>query len=101
MKNRRNSKLSNKINYALEVPREISDNNPKITIIGFDEMLIENYKGILEYEEFYIKISTNIGNININGFNLSLEQVTEDDISVKGTIESFDIDRMLDENAEK
>ena len=79
------------------MPREISDNNPKITIISFDEMLIENYKGILEYEEFYIKVNTSIGTININGFNLSLEQVTEDDISVKGKIESIDIERVEDE----
>ena len=96
MKNRRNNRLSNKINNILEVPRELTDNNPKITIIGFDEMLIENYKGILEYEEFYIKVNTSIGNININGFNLELEQVTEDDISVKGKIESFDVDRIID-----
>lgn len=79
------------------MPREISDNNPKLTIISFDEMLIENYKGILEYEEFYIKVNTSIGTININGFNLSLEQVTEDDISVKGKIESIDIERVEDE----
>ncbi len=101
MKKKKNSKITDKVNRILEVPREISDNNPKITIIGFDEMLIENYKGILEYEEFYIKISTSIGNININGFNLSLEQVTEDDISVKGKIDSFDIDRILDDNIEE
>ena len=97
MKNKRTSRIQNKLNNILEVPRELSDNNPKITIIGFDEMLIENYKGILEYEEFYIKVNTSVGNININGFNLNLEQVTEDDILVKGTIESFDIDRIIDD----
>lgn len=97
MKNKKTSRISNKLNNILEVPREISNNNPKITIIGFDEMLIENYKGILEYEEFYIKVNTSIGNININGFNLDLQQVTEDDILVKGTIESFDIDRIIDD----
>ncbi|MDO5555271.1 MAG: YabP/YqfC family sporulation protein [Clostridia bacterium] len=97
MKNKKNTKVTNKINEILEVPREISAGNPKLTIIGFDEMLIENYKGILEYEEFYIKINTTIGNINISGFNLSLEQVTEDDISVKGKIESIDIERVIDE----
>ena len=97
MKNKRTGRLSNKLNNILEVPRELADNNPKITIIGFDEMLIENYKGILEYEEFFIKVNTNIGSININGFNLHLEQVTEDDILVKGTIESFDIDRIIDD----
>ena len=100
MKNKRNSRLSNKIDQLLELPREISGSEPKITIIGFDEMLIENYKGILEYEEFYIKVSTNIGSININGFNLKLEQVTEDDISVKGKIESIDIERVIDEEDE-
>ena len=97
MKNKKINRISNKINSILEVPRELTDNNPKITIIGFNEMLIENYKGILEYEEFYIKINTSIGNININGFNLDLQQVTEDDILVKGTIESFDIDRIIDD----
>ena len=100
MKSRKTNRISNKLNNILEVPRELTDNNPKITIIGFDEMLIENYKGILEYEEFYIKINTNIGNININGFNLDLQQVTEDDILVKGTIESLDIDRVIDDDEE-
>ena len=95
MKNKRNTRFANKVNKILEVPREITEKSPKFTIIGFDEMLIENYKGILEYEEFYIKIKTEIGNININGFNLSLEQVTEDDISVKGKIESISIERIL------
>ena len=100
MKNKKINRFSEKINKALEVPRELSENETKITIIGFDEMLIENYKGILEYEEFYIKIKTDIGNININGFQLRLEQVTEDDISVKGKIESIDVERILDEEEE-
>ena len=97
MRNKKTNRISNKINNILEVPKELTDNNPKITIIGFDEMLIENYKGILEYEEFYIKVNTSIGNININGFNLDIQQVTEDDIFVKGTIESFDLDRIIDD----
>lgn len=97
MKKKKNNRFSSKIDEILEVPREISSVDPKVTIISFDEMLVENYKGILEYEEFYIKINTAIGNINVNGFNLRLEQVTEDDISVKGKIESIDIERAIDE----
>lgn len=99
MKKKRNNRFSNKIDEILELPREVSSIDPKITIISFDEMLVENYKGILEYEEFYIKINTAIGNVNINGFNLRLEQVTEDDISVKGKIESIDIERVIDEES--
>jgi len=97
LKNKKSNRISEQINKALEIPREISSDDIKISIIGFDEMLIENYKGILEYEEFYIKIKTSQGNININGYNLSLEQITQDDICVKGKIENIDIERIQEE----
>ena len=84
-----------KIDNMLEMPRELYTNDPKLTIVGFNEMIIENYKGILEYEEYYIKINTYIGIININGFNLKLEQMTNDDIKIIGDIESIDIERTI------
>lgn len=83
----------NKLNEILEMPREIDSKEPKITIISFDEILIENYKGILEYEEFFIKVDTEIGTININGYKLTLEQITEDDIGIKGTIKSLELEK--------
>jgi len=92
MKNR--GKRNSRLNKFLEIPAEVGGMEPKITIVGFDEMLIENYKGISEYEEFYMKINTNIGIININGFNLELEQITEEDALVKGKIENIDIERL-------
>ncbi len=83
----------NKFNQMLEMPREIDSKEAKITIISFDEILIENYKGILEYEEFFIKINTEIGTVNINGYKLTLEQITEDDIAIKGTIKSIELEK--------
>lgn len=82
----------NKINELLEIPKEIISKIPKITVTGFDEVLIENFKGILEYEDFFVRISTHIGNISINGFNLKLSQMTEDDILVSGKIENLDFE---------
>ena len=78
----------------LDMPRELDKNQTKVTIISFDEILIENYKGIMEYEEFFVKINTEIGIININGFNLNLEQMTNEDILVKGVINSIDLERI-------
>ena len=88
----------NKIDRMLELPQEVYSNVPKIIITGFDEMIIENFKGILEYEEFFVRINTHIGLININGYGLSLENMTDDDIKVKGKIESLDIERTIDED---
>ena len=86
---------SNKLNKILDIPREVSSKVPKITITGFDEILIENFKGILEYEDFFARISTHIGNININGFNLKLNQMTEDDILVSGKIDNIDFENKM------
>lgn len=88
----KNRKRVNKLNEILEIPKEVSSNIPKITIIGFEEMLIENYKGILEYDEVFIRLSTYIGIINISGISLSLNQMTEDDILVSGKIESLEFE---------
>ncbi len=87
----------NRINQILEMPRELDSKEAKITIISFDEVLIENYKGILEYEEFFIKVSTEIGTVNINGYKLTLEQITEDDIAIKGTIKSIELEKNEEE----
>ena len=89
---------NNKIDRMLELPQEVYSNVPKIIITGFDEMIIENFKGILEYEEFFVRINTHIGLININGYGLSLENMTDDDIKVEGKIESLDIERTIDED---
>lgn len=81
-----------KIKNFLEMPKEVISNVPKITIVGSNEMLIENYKGILEYEEFFVRVNTYIGIINVNGLNLNLNQITEDDIIITGKIDSIDIE---------
>ena len=80
----------------LEMPKEICSDVPKMIVTGFDEMILENFKGILEYEEFFVRISTHIGIVNINGFNLNLENMTNDDIKVTGKIESIEMERTIE-----
>lgn len=90
-------KNNRKVDKILELPKEVYSNIPKIIITGFEELIIENFKGILEYEEFFVRISTHIGVININGYNLNLQNMTNDDIKVTGKIENLDIERLTDE----
>ena len=84
----------NRLNKYLEFPREVVENIPKITVTAFDEILIENFKGILEYENFFVRISTELGNININGFNLKLNQMADTDVLVSGKIENIDFENI-------
>lgn len=89
-------KIKNRFESMLEMPKEVYTNLPKLTVVGFEEMIIENYKSILEYEEFFVRINTHMGILNINGFNLNLEKMTNDDIKITGTIESIDLEKNTD-----
>ena len=86
-----------RFNELLEIPKEVYSNIPNIILTGFEEMIIENNKGILEYEDYFVRINTYIGIININGFNLKLEKMTEDNLKIRGKIEKIDIERVEDD----
>ena len=85
-----------RLDKILEIPDEVYSNTPKLTITGFNEIVLENYKGILEYEEFFASISTYIGVVNINGYNINLEKMTNDDIKITGKIEQIELVRTQD-----
>ena len=89
-----------KLDEILEIPVELSTNNPKITVVGFERVLIENYKGMLEYQDYFVRLNTHIGIININGFNLKLEEMTTDDLLVTGKIDSIDFEETEEEEEE-
>lgn len=94
---KRQLKKESKLNRLLEIPKEISTNEPRIVNMGFNKMLVENYKIILEYQDYFIRIGTQIGIININGFELKLNEMTSDELLITGKIESIDLERMVDE----
>lgn len=87
------NKLS-KLNRMLEIPIEVTSTIPRLTNLGFKKLVMENYKNILEYQDFFIRINTSIGIININGYGLKMEEMTKDDIVIEGEIESVDFEKI-------
>ena len=95
MKKRKPKKYT-KLDSLLEIPREVVSTDIKITVNGFDEILIENYKNILEYQDILIKVNTFEGAISIYGFNLKLDQLTDEDIKVNGKIDTIEFERIIE-----
>ena len=85
-----------KINRLLEIPKEVYSNSPNIILTGFEEMIIENNKGILEYEDYYVRINTHIGIVNVHGLNLKLEKMTEDNLKITGKIQKIELESTSD-----
>lgn len=82
-----------KFDKLFDIPEELSSDIPKVTILGFNKILIENYKSVLEYQDFFIRIKMSTGLININGFELFMNEMTKDDLIITGSIESVDFEK--------
>lgn len=74
----------------LDMPRDVILNIPKITIVGNDEITIENHKGIIVFREDFIKIKSNIGNINIKGLNFEILFISGNTMVLSGNFKSMD-----------
>ena len=85
--------MKEKINAMFDLPKDIIVNVPRITIVGFEDLLIENYKGILEYELDKIRINTNGGLIILYGEKLCIIELSKESILIKGKINSVELHR--------
>ena len=78
-----------KLEKALEMPIELLNNYPRITVLGKESVFIENYKAIIEYEENLIRISNNV---SIYGKEWNVEEITADDMLVSGKIKTIEFE---------
>lgn len=89
MQNDERKNIREKLRNVMEVPKELLKNYSKITAIGSEDVWIENYKGILEYDDNVIRLCNNIC---IYGQNLKVSEITADDILIMGEIKNIEFE---------
>lgn len=77
------------LSSKLKLPSDMLAGAPIITAIGRNEVCIENYKGILEYNDKLIKVLTKIGRVHIEGKNLGISYFTNDEMKITGIISTI------------
>ena len=80
--------VKSKIAQKLNIPEDISDGLPIVTITGKSEAYVENYRGIIEYGKNCIKIQTKECRIIFSGKNLEIVYYTNVDMKIAGELES-------------
>lgn len=80
--------VKSKIAGKLNIPEDISEGLPIVTITGKNELYVENYKGIIEYGQNCIRIQTKGCRITFAGKNLEIVYYTNVDMKITGELES-------------
>lgn len=99
MDKKRNKKLFKKINFKkgvsnakesfidiLNLPKELSGNYSKITMIENNELLIEGETSVVDYYDNYIKIKCSSVFVQIDGYKLKIEELSNVELLVSGNI---------------
>jgi sporulation protein YqfC len=72
----------------LDLPRDVMMNIPKITITGDNEIVVENHKGVILFEEKEIKINSNVGLLTIYGSGFEILFMGGNTLTVGGKFKS-------------
>lgn len=82
--------IKENVSDALEIPKDILLDLPRITLIGNLQVSIENHKGIIEYSNEYIRVKIKDGVIKVSGMDLVIKTIITEEIIITGKIASID-----------
>lgn len=83
------SSMKSQMVDTLELPKDIVYGSVILNVTGRSEMLVENYKGILEYTQEVIRLQTKTCQLQIEGRGLKISYYTSDEMQIIGVISAI------------
>jgi len=83
--------LKKKIVSALDLPKEIL--LPVVTVTGGNEIMIVNYKGLMEYSNEKLRLNTSSGVVVIEGKNLTLSSIRTEKVMISGNVTKIELEQ--------
>ncbi|MGI6615273.1 MAG: sporulation protein YqfC [Dethiobacteria bacterium] len=89
MRRRKKGGFKEVIADFFELPQEIILDLPRITLVGNMQLYIENHRGVISYNQNEVRLSVNKGEVIIRGEGLQIENLLEEELLIKGALESL------------
>ncbi len=80
------NRLGAKLAEFLELPLDTVADLPKMVVSGNGQLIIENHRGIIEYERSVIRVGTKLGEIKVTGSELALVSAFKEELVIAGKI---------------
>lgn len=81
-------KIKDGLVESLELPKDLVYGAVLVSITGRQEILIENYRGILEYTQSHVSLQTKTCKLVVRGQNLNISYYTNEEMKITGRIDS-------------
>ncbi|MBY0012744.1 sporulation protein YqfC [Paenibacillus typhae] len=73
-------------NGVLDLPQDVLQELPRITLIGNKELYIENHRGVLHFSSGQLTIALAQGSLEISGQELIIRNILGQELAVEGII---------------
>lgn len=90
---KRREAISRAVADLLEIPKDLALDLPRITMVGKNELGIENHRGIIEYTPQCLRVNLNRGYLEIEGEMMEISVLMPEELVIIGEIHSL---RFLD-----
>lgn len=86
-----------KLADMIDVSKDVILDTYLIKITGNREFIIQNHKGIIEYNDRVIRVKANPQNVSVYGSGLELKNISDNTLSIFGCIEKITLSESVAE----
>jgi sporulation protein YqfC len=86
---RLNRKIALWSTKLLDLPQDVTNDMPRVTIMGNLQVVVENHHGVKQFTDEYISLVIEQGSLEIVGQHLIIRTILSDIILVEGKIEAI------------
>lgn len=86
-------KMVDRIADFLEMPGEVVGDNTKITLVDNKYLYLEGNNQIIDYYDHYIKIKTKKTVITLDGKNMDIKEINDNELVIEGKILNVSLDK--------
>lgn len=73
-------------NGVLDLPQDLLQDMPRITLIGNQELHVENHRGVLHFSSEMLRLALSKGYLEISGKQLEIRMILGEELAVEGII---------------
>lgn len=86
-----NTPLGHRIAKILDLPLDTMIDWPVINLNGNKSVVIQNHRGVIEYDQTIARINTKLGELVVAGSNLVLVCALKEEIIIEGKIQKVEL----------
>ena len=80
-----------KVASLLDIPLDTVVDWPRVMLSGNKSLVIQNHRGVIEYDQTILRVNTKLGEIKVSGSGLVLLSAVKEDIVVEGKINQVEL----------